>query len=249
MNWSETFKNYIESYTYLDKLDNDSIIDNIKNTLKSDTSVKEYRLFDIKLKTNWIRSNDFSIYTNYFNGEENFTLNIVDTNLEHKNIKWIFENYYGKKIDIPINKMFVSENFKINKVKFDKIKYFMEYNHKNNIEYIKFNPDYNNKMEIKRLLLRSNIKLLMKPAICQSNTILTFKLEGIIIDYNPKEVFKYEFIKKIFDARKIRNRENFIEHIEKIKEDRVIIDSRFNKYKFNKNKLKESNNKILEILS
>ena len=255
MNWTEIFKNYVESYTYLDKLDNSSIIKIIHKTVKESVScekpIKDYNLFDIKLKTNWINYNNFSINYNSYDkaNDENYTLSIMDTNLEYKNIKWIFENYFEKHFDIPFNKLFISENYKINRIKFDKIKYFIEYPNQNNVEYIKFNPNFNDKMEIKKLLSKSNIKLLFKPATCKSNTMLTFKLDGIIINYNPQVLFKYDFIKKIFDVIKKRNKENFTDYIEKIKEDRIIIDSRFNSYKFSKNKLKESNDKILDILN
>lgn len=248
MNWSETFQNFIDSYIEFDKIDKDLIEKNIEECFKEETNI-DYRIFNkIKLKTNWVSSSNFSFCVNYFGGEENFYLNILDTNSEHNKIRSIFENYLKKHLSIPYSKFFIGDNYKINRIKLEKIKYFIECERPEK-EYIKFNPNLNDKMEIKKLIQRSNIKLLFRPALCGNNNILTFKLDAIIVDYNPKELFKYDFIKKIFEARKIKNKENFKNFIEKIKEDRVYIDSRFNKFKFSKDKLKNSNDKILEILN
>lgn len=249
MNWTEAFQNYVDSYIELDKLDKESIEKIIDEEMKNITKI-DYRLFNnIKLKTKWISSADFSFKPNYYTGEELFTLNILDTSSQYNKIREIFENHFEKNFTIPYSKLFIGDNYKINRIKLEKIKYFIEYEHADKKEYIKFNPNFEDKIEIKKMIQRSNIKLLFKPALCGNNNILTFKIDSIIINYNPRELFKYDFIKKIFDARKMKNRENFKEYIDKIKEDRVYLDSKFNGFKFSKNKLKNSNDKILEILN
>lgn len=251
MNWEEIFKNFVDSYIDIDKIDEKETSKNIEEYLKEfKNQSKDYIAFnEIKLKTNWVQSNDFFFKQNYYDSDELYTFNIMDSKSEYKNIKKLFEDIVKKPISIPQKKLIISDNYKINRIKLDKIKYFIEYEHSDKKEYIKFNPNFNDTHDIKKLIHRSDIKFLFRPALSNFQSMLTFKLDAIIINYNPKELFKYDFIRKIFEARKMKNKENFREYIEKIKEDRVFIDSKFNSYKFNKNKLNNSNDKILNMLS
>jgi len=255
IDWVETFQNYIDSFLDINQLDPNDIRNKLGEVSKE--SLNNYFIFkDIKLKTGWITKDNISLKSNFYDDFDTYTLGIIESTSDHNKIKSIFEDYFKKKLYTPFNKLYLANNYKINKVKLDKIKYFIEHETRDNkIEYIKFNPDFNNKLELKKLIQRSDIKLLFKPILSnltvieEYDQVLTYKIDSIIINYNPKELFKYSFIKRIFEARRAKNKEEFTEYIKKIKDDRVYIDNKFNGFKFSKNKLKDSNNRIIDMLN
>jgi hypothetical protein len=78
--------------------------------------------------------------------------------------------------------------------------------------------------------------------------ILILKVNTIIINFG-KNLIKYPYIKKIFEKINANNKIKEKEFFDKIKkEEKVIIDTKFSKYKKNKINIKNSNEKIINLL-
>ena len=241
MNWSEHFKTHIETYvepinfeTYLNK----DTIDNIKNTINKNKDKKCFTLDNIKLSTNFITKNNINIKyssTDYNKSQMIILGNSSDIffNFKEKLEKEVFNH----ELHLPKNKFFANKNVKINNIDFSKLTYFINYfNKEQQREYIKFTPDFDKTDEIKKMLISTEIKLLCEIVLYNLN-----------VDYDYK-LSKYPYIKKAFDIRYFKMKKERQELEKKVKDDRIIIDSKFNKFKFNKEKLQNSNNKILELL-
>ncbi len=257
MNWSEHFKTHIETYvepinfeTYLNK----DTIDNIKNTINKNKDKKCFTLDNIKLSTNFITKNNINIKyssTDYNKSQMIILGNSSDIffNFKEKLEKEVFNHEFH--LPIPKNKFFANKNVKINNIDFSKLTYFINYfNKEQQREYIKFTPDFDKTDEIKKMLLSTEIKLLCEIVLYNLNEEsrgMAIRLKSIIVDYDYK-LSKYPYIKKAFDIRYFKMKKERQELEKKVKDDRVIIDSKFNKFKFNKEKLHNSNNKILELL-
>ena len=78
--------------------------------------------------------------------------------------------------------------------------------------------------------------------------ILILKVNTIIVNFN-KNLLKYPYIKKIFEKINSNNKNKQREFLEKIKrEEKVIIDTKFSKYKKNRINIKNSNEKIMDLI-
>ncbi len=254
MNWSEHFKKYIE--TFAEPLNYDSYftkdkLDNIKNCINKNKNKNCFTLNDVKISTNFIQKNNLNIKYNNLEDKQTKMVVLGNSSDIFFKVKETLGEIIGKELYIPKNKIFANKNIKINNIDFSKLSYFINYfNKEQQREYIKFTPDCNNINEIKTMLLSTEIKLLGEFVLYNLNTEnpgMSFRLKSIIIDYDYK-LSKYPYIKKAFDIRyyKMKKERNEIE--KKIKEDKVILDSKFNTFKFNKEKLNNSNNKIMELL-
>ena len=148
MDWSTQFKNYIDNFTDINTFNLDVLKNNnIKYT--DDIQV----LYNIKLQTDWINSK------NIFFGNNNYN-NIVNKYIFFKNeyITNIFNLYFKDE--------FKYSN-KINKIDFKKYKYFVKCNFDDNIEYIKFNPNFE-KENIESILKKCKFKFLCVPWVIKS---------------------------------------------------------------------------------
>ena len=149
MAWSSQFKKYIDNFTDINTFNLDVLKNNnIKYT--DDIQV----LYNIKLQTDWINGN------NIFFGNNNYN-NTVNKYIFFKNeyITNIFNLYFKDK--------FKYSN-KINKINFKKYKYFVKCKFDDNIEYIKFNPNFE-KENMESILKKCKFKILCVPWIMKSN--------------------------------------------------------------------------------
>ena len=149
MDWSSQFKNYIDNFTDINTFNLDVLKNNnIKYT--DDIQV----LYNIKLQTDWINGK------NIFFGNNNYN-NTVNKYIFFKNeyITNIFNLYFKDK--------FKYSN-KINKINFKKYKYFVKCKFDDNIEYIKFNPNFE-KENMESILKKCKFKILCAPWIMKSN--------------------------------------------------------------------------------
>ena len=149
MDWSSQFKKYIDNFTDINTFNLDVLKNNnIKYT--DDIQV----LYNIKLQTDWINSK------NIFFGNNNYN-NIVNKYIFFKNeyITNIFNLYFKDKYKY---------SNKINKIDFKKYKYFVKCKFDDNIEYIKFNPNFE-KENMESILKKCKFKILCVPWIIKSN--------------------------------------------------------------------------------
>ena len=149
MDWSTQFKNYIDNFTDINTFNLDVLKNNnIKYT--DDIQV----LYNIKLQTDLINGK------NIFFGNNNYN-NTVNKYIFFKNeyITNIFNLYFKDK--------FKYSN-KINKIDFKKYKYFVKCKFDDNIEYIKFNPNFE-KENMESILKKCKFKILCTPWIIKSN--------------------------------------------------------------------------------
>ena len=149
MDWSSQFKNYIDNFTDINTFNLDVLKNNnIKYT--DDIQV----LYNIKLQTDWINNK------NIFFGNNNYN-NTVNKYIFFKNeyITNIFNLYFKDKYKY---------SNKINKIDFKKYKYFVKCKFDNNIEYIKFNPNFQTE-NMETILKKCKFKILCVPWIIKSN--------------------------------------------------------------------------------
>jgi len=303
MSWNEYIQNkYLKDYIELDKYDSNDTRGKLE---KSDNTTSNFiNLNDIKLRSgiidcrfvnikllNWEKNN---VMIEFKKNNSNFIDNIVED----------IKKYYKKNVITPHNSHIYGKNFRIKNININKITYLIKYNNGINIEYIKFNPIYENfkaGLDVNEILSRNNFELLYTPIIfnpsnkkmliikkekenlkytdvkednveednveedneeednveedneeedkdLDNKLIVMCKINTIIVDFS-RSLLKYPYIKKIFEKINANNKLKEKQFLDKIKkQEKVLIETKFNNYKTNRNNIIKSNNKLIDIL-
>ncbi len=251
INWDTYFENYINQYKNVNNIDSGELNTQISTSVINTKNNDIYMLLkDLKFNSGWLIKNKISILQNLYDKKNTYALTILEDNIDFiEKIKLEFNKIYNKNFYMPQKKIFTVKNFKINNIDFDKVSFLINYD--NNKEYIKFNP-INNFDIISKLIKNGNIQILFRPFISKFNTeipILGIKIDSIILDWN-NNLLKFPFIKKIIDIRKFKEtRKNMNNKNEPEKQEIIILDSKFNKFKNKKSQIINSNSKILNIIN
>ncbi len=250
--WNQIFSEYINKFSDVNTIDEEEL----KNTLqeyKDNNEQDSIKLYKCMYNSGIIKSPTklvIKVNINTLNKNVQMTISMNDLTFVNK-INQQINNIFNKSYIVPKDKY--KKSIKINNIEIDKINFFLNYNR----EYIKVNPEEKNIIDIKYMLNRHEYELLFYPVLSQFNNVnyLSFKIKGIIIhiESNTKYIHKMEFIKRVLDAKRINERKlnrNKEQGKDKEKEvDKVFIESKFNTYKVGRNKINNSNKKLISLLS
>ncbi len=254
--WNKIFSEHIGKFTSISIVNEEQL----KNTLqeyKDKYQFEENKLSSIKLYNcmynSGVMDKNKVILTyakNY--GDSNadrLKLELYNCNFMDK-FSTAVEGVFNSKFQISAIKKFkknVKDSICVNNIEIDKINFFINSDN----EYIKVNPEVTNKSDIIEILRKNNSEILFYPVLTKTNSnklYLTLKIKGIIIHYN-KYLSKYPFIKRVFDAKRVVDRRLNKEVKEKEKSDKVFLETKFNTYKIGRNKINNSNNKLINLLT
>jgi hypothetical protein len=247
--WNKIFSEHIGKFTSISIL-NDDELKTILQEYKDKYKFEENKLSSIKLYN--------CMYNSGVINKNQVSLICKNNKLKLEMYNCTFMNKFSTQIDSVFDNKYIVSSIKkfknpikdsicINNVQLEKINFFIQSEN----EYIKVNPEVTNNSDIMEILKKNDSEYLFYPVLTRTSDnkfYLTLKIKGIVIHYN-KFLSKYPFIKRVFDAKRIVDRKLNKEIKEKDKCDKVFLETKFNTYKIGRNKINNSNNKLINLLT